>query len=291
MANKTLAQILAEYRETQQQIVNGTPTKQLLSNLNIDGSLYTIQDVALESLASEIESRLSSIESSADSLDGRLDVIEGADTVEGSIAKAEKDAKAYAKELVDAILGGDSESVQDKITTIKALYEELKGTEGGIADTLIDKLNTLTAGLGKVGEGTAEERNKTVKEYVDEQVAASNSSTTDAINALDANVDSTGGTHVSVNVVEADGKITSVTVSEDDIASAQELTEFKSEVDSQNQVVAASLTDLNSRKANKEAISTDNLNNWVIAYDSASDTLSWTSTTPAVYVPTTGKTL
>lgn len=37
-----------------------------------------------------------------DALDARLDVIEGADTVEGSVAKAEKDAKDFAQGLVDA---------------------------------------------------------------------------------------------------------------------------------------------------------------------------------------------
>lgn len=44
-----------------------------------------------------------------------------------------------------------------------------------------------------------------------------------AIQALDATVDSTGGSHVGVKVVEADGKITGVTVSETDIASAKDL--------------------------------------------------------------------
>lgn len=46
---------------------------------------------------------------------------------------------------------------------------------------------------------------------------------TAAIEALDATVDSTGGSHVGVQVVEADGKITGVTVSETDIASASDL--------------------------------------------------------------------
>ncbi len=36
-----------------------------------------------------------------DLLDGRLDILEGADTVEGSVAKAEKDAKDFAQGLVD----------------------------------------------------------------------------------------------------------------------------------------------------------------------------------------------
>ena len=46
-----------------------------------------------------------------------------------------------------------------------------------------------------------------------------------AIQALDATVDSTGGSHVGVQVVEADGKITGVTVSETDIASAKSLSD------------------------------------------------------------------
>lgn len=44
-----------------------------------------------------------------------------------------------------------------------------------------------------------------------------------AIQALDATVDSTGGSHVGVRVVEADGVITGVTVSETDIASDSDL--------------------------------------------------------------------
>lgn len=48
---------------------------------------------------------------------------------------------------------------------------------------------------------------------------------TAAIQALDATVDSTGGSHVGVQVVEADGKITGVTVSETDIASAKGLSD------------------------------------------------------------------
>lgn len=41
-----------------------------------------------------------------------------------------------------------------------------------------------------------------------------------AINDLNANVDSTGGSHVKVNVVESAGKVTTVTITETDIASA-----------------------------------------------------------------------
>lgn len=49
---------------------------------------------------------------------------------------------------------------------------------------------------------------------------------TAAVDELDANVDSTGGTKVKVNVVEEDGKVKTVTVTETDVASAAELTQL-----------------------------------------------------------------
>lgn len=49
---------------------------------------------------------------------------------------------------------------------------------------------------------------------------------TTGIEELDANVDSTGGTKVKVNVVEEDGKVKSVTVTETDIASAAEVAQL-----------------------------------------------------------------
>lgn len=52
------------------------------------------------------------------------------------------------------------------------------------------------------------------------KIAAEADARTKAIEALDADVNSTGGAHVSINVVETDGKVATVTVTEDDIASA-----------------------------------------------------------------------
>lgn len=52
------------------------------------------------------------------------------------------------------------------------------------------------------------------------KIAAEADARTKAIEALDADVNSTGGTHVSINVVETDGKVATVTVTESDIASA-----------------------------------------------------------------------
>lgn len=51
------------------------------------------------------------------------------------------------------------------------------------------------------------------------------------IEALDAVVSSTEGSHVTVKVTEVDGVVTVVNVTEDDIASAQELAKVKADVD------------------------------------------------------------
>ena len=52
------------------------------------------------------------------------------------------------------------------------------------------------------------------------KIAAEVANRETAINNLNANVNSTGGSHVKVNVVESAGKVTTVTVTESDIASA-----------------------------------------------------------------------
>ena len=53
--------------------------------------------------------------------------------------------------------------------------------------------------------------------------AAGNDAITAAINALDATVNSTGGTNVAVQVVETDGKITGVTVTTDNTINSTDL--------------------------------------------------------------------
>ena len=68
--------------------------------------------------------------------------------------------------------------------------------------------------------------------------------------ALDATVGSTTvatGKHVAVQVVEADGVLTELTVTEDDIASAADLEEIE-------KVTSAALNDLESKKADKSAL-------------------------------------
>ena len=150
---------------------------------------------------------------------------------------------------------------------------------------------------------------QTVKQYVDAAVAAASSSASDAIAALDATVGSTSvatGTHVAVQVVEVDGVLTGLTVTEDDIASAQDLEDLTDTVEEHAEVTAAALTGLDSRldaveanvggidlstKANKDAFTTATINNWTATYASNNEQLTWSNTETSVYVPVSGKTL
>ena len=124
-----------------------------------------------------------------------------------------------------------------------------------------------------------------VKAYVDGELAIE-AARSDAKNladiaALDANVDSTGGTNVSVNVVEADGIITAVTVAENyatidastievtvgdesKMVKASDIAHLKAYVDEQSQELAveaegdsyidASVDGSNNKKINVEAV-------------------------------------
>ena len=81
-------------------------------------------------------------------LDGRLDVLEGADTVEGSVAKAEKDAKDFAQGIVDA--------------------EETARVE---ADNLLDGRLDIIEGANNV-VGSVLWAKKQSYDYVDSQIAS-----------------------------------------------------------------------------------------------------------------------
>jgi len=65
-------------------------------------SYQSFADAGRATLFGMVTSEQTRAISSEGSLSGRLDVVEGADTVSGSIAKAEKDAKAYADGIVSA---------------------------------------------------------------------------------------------------------------------------------------------------------------------------------------------
>ena len=120
--------------------------------------------------------------------------------------------------------------VTDAITAkINALDASINSTGGSKVKVKVDEAN------GKITAVTVTETDiasaallgtKTDASTVDSafgRIAKEVADRKAAIQALDATVNSTGGSHVGVQVVEADGKITGVTVSETDIASASSL--------------------------------------------------------------------
>lgn len=157
----------------------------------------------------------------------------------------------YNEHLTGAIKAGDTLTAE-QATAVNAAVSGASYSEGqeiSAADSA--SYNATLQGAITAGENTQwTDTNVTVKEYVDNAVANASDGAAQAIAALDATVGSTSvatGKHVAVQVVETDGKLTGLTVTEDDIASAQALTTLTNTVEEHAQVTAAALTDLDSR--------------------------------------------
>lgn len=122
-----------------------------------------------EAAVSALDSRLDSLELDSvtqtyvdgeiSSLDSRLDVIEGLDSVEGSVAKAEKDAKDYADSL-DSAMDSRVSSLEADPTT--------KTYVDGIQSALDGRLDVLE-GADSV-EGSVAKAEKDAKDYTDSKI-------------------------------------------------------------------------------------------------------------------------
>lgn len=221
----------------------------------------------------------------------------------------------YNEHLNGAIKAG-TELTAEQATAVNAAVSGANYSEGGtISAADSAAYNATLQGAITAGENTQwTDTNVTVKEYVAAEIAKVNAANAQGIADLDAVVrgNLTNGDEVSTNhkvgvkVTEVDGLITDVTVVEDDIASATDLSTLASDVESQAQVTAAALTDLDTRlttlgttvgnidltvKANKAAITTATINNWSASYTAASENLVWTNTQTTVYVPVSGQSL
>ena len=194
----------------------------------------------------------------------------GADTVEGSVAKALKDAKAYTDEAIQGldaeITSTDGTHVTVKVTEVDGEITAVNVTENDIASA-----DDLTALSNKVGEIPADAVATTVVAYAKEVADAAQAEADgrlntveatvakldgeatvagsvkkqikDAVEVLDATVGEAAvaeGKHVAVQVVETDGKLTSLTVKESDIASADALASEAAELDKLQAVVGYS---------------------------------------------------
>lgn len=147
---------------------------------------------------------------------------------------------------IEALTGVDTETGIKITNIINELRQVSDNEEGSFANTLLDKLLVLygnpTDGKYTVNGVTDKTALQDIITAIENEISAGDTAVTNAItteiNKLDATVrgqltDADGleaGKHVGVKVVETDGKLTEVTVVEDDIASAQALTNLTTTV-------------------------------------------------------------
>lgn len=158
---------------------------------------------------------------------------------EGSVKKAQADAEAYAKGLVDSVLSEDVDAAGSAIVKISqgedgkivAVAGDVEAAHVSVADSG-EKFTATTV------EGVLAEIAEKISDLNDSADGVAGQITT-ALDALDFSDASTGGEFVTVNVVQENGKITSVTVAEDNIAKADELDALEALVGSADDVAAA----------------------------------------------------
>ena len=128
---------------------------------------------------------------------------------------AEKNAKDYTDDELEALTGTVSSTAGEKVVV------SVNQTNGKV-DTVSVSLSDIASANELAGVKATAEAAQTADEV--------STAITTAINALDATVDGSS-THVDVEVVETDGKITAVNVTNKDIASAATLKTVKDQVD------------------------------------------------------------
>ena len=195
-----------------------------------------------------VYARIAALVAEDGSLSDRLDVIEGED--EGSIKKAEADAKAYADGLVASLDANVSSAAGQKLT-VNVVEVDGKVTEVNVTDHDIASAASLKSLTDKVdafldAEGLADKTLDTLKEiqdFINSEAGAADEmllaigenkaaiekevkDREDAIKGLNTaaeGVSSTDGAFVNVTVKQEAGIITSVSVSEGKIANSDEL--------------------------------------------------------------------
>ena len=163
------------------------------------------------------------------------DKIEGNYDVAGSSAQALIEAKAYADEKVDAldaeVTSEDGKHVAVKVTEVDGVITAVNVTETDIAsaDDLANEVSILTKDINDETDTARKaeaELDRRIK-AIEDAPYATKGYVNDIVEGLDATVGSqtvAEGKHIAIEVVEENGKLTTVTVVENDIASASDLT-------------------------------------------------------------------
>lgn len=168
-------QITQEISDRQAAVEAEEDARELADN-NLSGRISTLE--ADPTTKTYVDGQVSS-------LDGRLDIIEGADSVEGSVAKAEKDAKDYADSLNSAMDMRVDVLEQDP-TTKSYVDGEVLDLQGQID---AEESRAMSAESALDGRLDILEQDPTTKAYVDQEVSAEESRAMSAESALDARLD------------------------------------------------------------------------------------------------------
>ena len=107
------------------------------------------------------------LQADIDTINGRLDTIQGAETVEGSINKALKDAKEYADGLNSSATAAITKEVSDRKAADQALYgAEIPETNAATISGNATHIAALTAALEteKANREAADNNEKTARE-------------------------------------------------------------------------------------------------------------------------------
>ena len=200
----------------------------------LKGTATTEYDT-LGKLEDKIKSEASRATSAETALGGRLTALESGDNSVG------KQIEALENKLVgDAVTLKTFGAVEDKIDIINGEGEGSikKAAADAVASVVahapedFDTLKEVADWIANDKTGAAQMQSDIATLKGDKDVEGSVANSIDkAVNALDATVGGTTiaeGNHVAVEVVQTDGKLTGLTVSENDIASAATLGTVKS---------------------------------------------------------------
>lgn len=192
-----------------------------INDMSVAQASQTYLNVTLDSTEAEdgksqavFTVNIADVSTATDSSTGLVDAWDVKQYVDSKVS--DKNVEAEGDDYVTA-------TATDNKVTVTTNKQELTATAGSVgeystegAQTTAPTNPTLTGVENSLAD-SADIATK-VKTYVDGKVAIesarSDANTLASIKALDANVNSTGGTNVTVNVVETDGKVTGVTVGE-----------------------------------------------------------------------------
>ena len=235
-----------------------TTQQQSIAGATVEAALETLKDKAdaAQAKADANETAIGVINGSGDGSiskavsDAKSELIgTGANAWDGDEAKTLTHLKELIKANTKSIEGltGVDKDTATKITNIINELKQIDDSEAGdFANTLLDKLLTLY-GSPEGGQYDVNGGKKTTLQEIinaiEDEISAGDTTVTNTItteiNKLDATqrgqLTEAGkvetGKHVGVKVVETDGKLTNVTVVEDNIASASDLTALTTRVD------------------------------------------------------------